>query len=253
MKKLTTYLTITVITFIKIAQAQSKVDSTFISQMMQLAHKRIEAFDLGDTSIWSPYVANDYIISTPTGKIINKAEVMKGFGPPFKGYKDVFNFEDVYLVKEENVVVMSYKIKEHEWWGNNENEVPDLRKTDTYINRGGNWLLLASHETFYPYIKKASAPNWKFYDSYVGQYQLMPSLSYIVSKENNKLMMQENNNTEKIELIPCSDKEFFFKPNIGFFNYGGTEEVFFVKDKSGKIKYLIFKSYGIGIKARKIK
>src|SRR6476646_4950263 len=117
------------------AQSPPNNDTAFKEALMQLAHKRIEAFDLGDTSIWSPYVAYEYIIATPTGKVLTKADVMKSFGPPTPGYKDLFRFEDVHVLKDSNVAVMSYRIKEHEWWGSQDNDVPDLRKTDTYVFR----------------------------------------------------------------------------------------------------------------------
>lgn len=232
------------------AQSQQHVDSTFQKELMMLAYKRIEAFDSGDTSIWSPFVANEYIIATPTGKVITKADVMTGFGPALTGYRDVFRFEDVHIVKDSMVAVMSYRIKEHEWWGNQHNDVPDLRKTDTYIFRNGRWLLLASHETFYPVRRKAVTINPKTLDSYVGKYRVMPSLVYTISKENGKLMIQENTNPEKAELFALSPNVFFSQPDTGFFNEGGVGEIRFV---NGKEKRLLFRRYRATIIAQKIK
>lgn len=242
-------LVIPILIFSK-AQSQQQVDSVFKKDLMQLAYKRIEAFDLGDTSIWSPYVANEYIIATPTGKVITKADVMKGFGPALKGYRDAFRFEDVYVIRDSAVAVMSYTIKEHEWWGSQQNDLPDLRKTDTYILKGGKWLLLASHETFYPIHRKTVTIDPKTYNSYIGKYQVMPSLIYTVSNEKGKLMIRENNSLEKTALFPLSSNVFFSKPNTGFFNEGGVGEVIFTK---GKVDYLIFRRYGVDIKAQKIK
>ncbi len=239
--------------FTEKAQSQQEVDSVFVKELMQLAYKRIEAFDLGDTSIWSPYVANEYIIATPTGKVITKADVMNGFGPPMQGYKDEFHFEDVHVIKESNVAIMSYKIKEHEWWGNQDNDVRDLQKTDTYILKNGRWLLLASQETFYPVVRKAITINPKIYDRYVGRYQVMSGLVYTISKENNKLLIQENANSAKAELLPLSVNTFFSQPDTGFFNEGGVGVVVFVADHKGKITFVAFRRYDAEIKASKIK
>jgi hypothetical protein len=234
------------------AQSRQNVDTVFIRELMQLAHKRIEAFDLGDTSIWSPFVTNEYIIATPTGKVITKADVMHGFGPPMQGYKDVFHFEDVHVIKDTNVAVMSYKIKEHEWWANQDNDVPDLRKTDTYILKNERWLLLASHETFYPVVRKAIPINPKIYDRYIGRYQVMPGLVYTISKENNKLLIWENANSTKAELFPLSNNVFFSQPDTGFFNEGGVGVVVFVADNKGNITSVAFRRYSAEIKTPKI-
>ena len=235
------------------AQSQKNADTVFVRELMQLARERIEAFDLGDTAIWSPYVANEYIIATPTGKVITKEDVMNGFGPPTPGYKDVFHFEDVYVIRDSNVAVMSYKIREHEWWGNQDNDVPDLRKTDTYVLRNERWQLLTSHETFYPVARKAIDINPTIYGRYVGRYQVMPSLVYTISKEKNKLFIQENANPNKVELFPLSANIFFSEPDTGFFNEGGVGVVIFVAGKNGNMKSISFRRYGAEIIAEKIK
>lgn len=253
MKKLFFTASLFLLYFAGTAQSQFSGDTVFVRELMQLAHKRIEAFDLGDTGIWSPYVANEYIIATPTGKIITKADVMRGFGPPTQGYKDVFHFEDVHVIKDSNVAVMSYKIKEHEWWGNQDNDVQDLRKTDTYILKDGHWLLLASHETFYPAVRKAIVINPKIYDQYVGRYQVMPALFYTIFKQTDKLFIQENSNTGKAELFPLATNIFFCQPDTGFFNEGGVGVVVFVTGNKGTGKHILFRRYGTEIKAKKIK
>lgn len=239
--------------FIATAQSQQNADTAFARELSQLALKRIEAFDLGDTSIWSPYVANEYFIATPTGKVLTKADVMNGFGPPTRGYKDVFHFEDVRVVKDSLYAVMTYKIKEHEWWGNQNNDVPDLRKTDTYILRSGRWQLLASQETFYPVIRTPVTINPAIYNAYTGRYQVMPELVYTISREQNKLLIQENANSNKTELLPLSATAFFSLPDTGFFNEGGVGEVVFVTDSKGYVNHILFRRYGTEIKAQKIK
>ncbi|HEX2607334.1 MAG TPA: nuclear transport factor 2 family protein [Flavisolibacter sp.] len=232
------------------AKAQIQVDSIFTSRLVQLAHKRIEAFDTGDTSIWSPYVANEYFIATPTGKIVTKSAVMAGFGPPLKGYRDVFEFEDIYIARDSNLAVMSYKIKEHEWWGKQDNEVPELRKTDTYVFRGNKWLLLASQETFYPVIRKSAKINTTSFKKLIGRYQVMPDLEYSIFVEDEKLWIRENSNPAKTELIPLNDHTFYCLPDTGYFNEGGTGEISF---SNGKRDFLIFKRYGAITKAEKIR
>jgi hypothetical protein len=253
MKKIFLWVSFFLLCLVNVSQSQQNVDTVFVKELKQLAFKRIEAFDLGDTSIWSPYVANEYMIATPTGKVITKADVMNGFGPPTQGYKDVFRFEDIRVIRDSNVAVMTYKIKEHEWWGSQDNDVPDLRKTDTYILRNGRWQLLASHETFYPIARKSIALNPVIYSKYVGRYQVMPSLSYTISIEKNKLFIQENAGLSKAEIFPLSANVYFSQTDTGFFNEGGVGVVVFVTDNKGNVKHISFRRYGTEIIALKVK
>jgi len=195
--------------------------------LMELAHKRIEAFDLADTSLFSPLVDERYFIATTSGPIETKAEVMKGFRPLSLGQTQEFHFTDVHVIRDSNTAVMSYIVIETVNWEKQVQHIQPLRKTDTYILKDGRWRILASHSTFYladPDIIKISS---KSLDSYVGKYQLMPSLIYAITKENNKLMIQEIGQSDKTELLPFASEQFFKK--------GDWQRYLFIKDKKGKV------------------
>jgi len=74
-------------------------------------------------------------------------------------------------------------------------------------------------------------------DTYVGQYQTNPSVVLTVTREGDKLMMQQGSNPEKRELVPESEANFFtredHRPTFGF-----------VKDEGGQIGYLSVKVDG---------
>ncbi len=194
---------------------------------MELTHKRIEAFDLADTSIWSPFVDDRYFIATPSGPIVTKAEVMKGFRPLSPGQTQKFHFTDVHVIKDSNTAVMSYNIIETVNWEHQVEPLQPLRKTDIYILKDGRWKIIASHEKFYLADPEIIKIDPRSLDAYVGQYQLIPSLIYAITKESNKLMIQEVGQPDKTELLPFTHEQFFKK--------GDWQRYWFIKDKKGKV------------------
>lgn len=224
---------------------RSNADPTLERELRKVARERILAFDKGDTTLWSPYVDDAYIIAMPSGGIRTKKRVMQGFRPPLAGYRDVFQFEDVHVRRAGDVAMMSYIIDEYEFWDDQRYDIPKLRKTDTYILRGGRWLILASQETFVPPEHKAVRINPKTYDAYVGRYQLMRSLVYSVTRDGDKLFMQEVGQPDRRELLPESPTVFFSRDESG--------EIIFAKDAKGKVTLLIIRDNGYDINVRKIK
>ncbi|MGI8654116.1 MAG: DUF3471 domain-containing protein, partial [Pyrinomonadaceae bacterium] len=182
--------------------------------------------------------------ATPSGGIITKEQQMQGFRPPLAGYSDVFEFENVQVRRDGDTAVMSYVINEYEHWDNQKYVIPLLRKTDTYILRDGRWLIIASQETFIPAERKAIKINPKIYAAYVGQYQLMRSLIYAVTREGDKLMMQEIGQPNKRELLPETEMSFFSK--------GENGQIVFVKDAKSNVTHLIIRDNNYDIKVKKI-
>lgn len=226
-------------------KASTDSDTNLEQELKKVARERILAFDKGDKDLWSPYVAHGYIIATPSGGIITKEQQMQGFRPPLAGYSDVFEFENVQVRRDGDTAVMSYVINEYEHWDDQKYVIPLLRKTDTYILRDGRWLIIASQETFIPAERKAIKINPKIYDAYVGQYQLMRSLIYAVTREGDKLMMQEIGQPNKRELLPETETSFFSKDENG--------QIVFVKDAKSNVTHLIIRDNNYDLKVKKIK
>jgi CubicO group peptidase (beta-lactamase class C family) len=83
----------------------------------------------------------------------------------------------------------------------------------------------------------------KFYDAYIGQYQLGPNLILTIAKEGDRLMT-EVTGQPKIELFPESETKFFFRVMDAL--------VTFIKDEKGKVTGLIL-YLGGEQRAKKIK
>lgn len=85
----------------------------------------------------------------------------------------------------------------------------------------------------------------KVFDAYVGQYQPNPSTVFTVTREVDKLMVQQG--TEKLELVPESESTFFMRENRQL-TYN------FIKDEKGQVTHLVVQREGRELgRAKKIK
>jgi CubicO group peptidase (beta-lactamase class C family) len=90
-------------------------------------------------------------------------------------------------------------------------------------------------------LKKAIKVNPSTYDDYIGEYELSPDFKLTISREGNKLYVQATGQ-EKFEIFPLSENRFFYKVI--------DAEIFFIKNKKGKVNTLILYQ---GQPAKKIK
>jgi len=82
------------------------------------------------------------------------------------------------------------------------------------------------------------------YDGYVGEYEIAPSFSITITKENNKLMAQATGQP-KLELLPESQTKFFVKE--------AAVQIEFVVEGTGKATSLVLYQGGRQLPAKKIK
>lgn len=226
------------------AQPATNADSNLENTLKRVARERILQFDRGDRRLWSPYVAEGYLIATPTGAIRSRAQVMDGFEPPRKGYHDEFSFEDVHVRRDGDTAVMSYVIDEAEFWDDQKYVVPKLRKTDTFVLRNGRWLILASQETFMPAPYKEVSIDPGTYPQYVGRYRLMHSLAYEVSVRDDRLWLRESDKPHGKVLRPLSRDTFFTE--------GESAQYIFVRDGGGRITHFLIRDNAYDIKVPRV-
>jgi CubicO group peptidase (beta-lactamase class C family) len=84
----------------------------------------------------------------------------------------------------------------------------------------------------------------KTYESYAGDYELMPNFIITVSSEDGKLMAQATGQP-KNELFPTSETEYFLKVV--------DAQVTFVKNEQGQVSQLILRQNGRAMPAKKIR
>ncbi len=96
-------------------------------------------------------------------------------------------------------------------------------------------------------VRTATRVDPKVFDAYVGQYQPNPSVVLTVTREGDKLMIQQGSSSEKRELLPENEANFFTNEN--------RQLTFsFVKDERGQVTHLALQTAGLEIgRATKIK
>lgn len=226
------------------SQPAATTDKNLENTLRRIARERILQFDRGDRSLWGPYVAEGYLIATPTGVIQTRKEVMDGFEPPRDGYHDEFSFEDVHVRRDGDTAVMSYVFDEYEFWDDQKYVVPKLRKTDTFILRNNRWLLLASQETFIPAPYKEVSVDPGTLQQYAGRYRLMHSLVYTVSILNDQLLLKESDKQKPKVLHPLSADTFFAD--------GESAKIIFVRDNQESVTHFLIRDNEYDIKVPRV-
>jgi CubicO group peptidase (beta-lactamase class C family) len=83
----------------------------------------------------------------------------------------------------------------------------------------------------------------KTYDAYVGQYELAPTVTVTVTKEDDRLMVQLTGQP-KVEVFPESETKFFLRVV--------DAQITFVKDDKGQVTHLVLHQGGQDRQAKKI-
>ncbi len=219
--------------------APSTPTSTDEQALRKLDEQTLEAIIKNDRSFFEGLWTDDVLITDKNGKVTTKADVIKNIQPTPPDVKYMFTREDVKIHIYGDTAVVSGRTVGPIQVGTQ--TIPlDERSTDTYVRRGGKWVVVATHTSEIPAARQAAKIDPKVYDSYVGQYQLTPSVVYFMTYEGGKLMgqatFQGKPSGEKKELIPVSETTFVTK--------GGTGETIFVRDDKGKVIHIIFRDNG---------
>ena len=218
--------------------------------LRKLDQQTLEAIIKNDKSFFDALWIADAISTDQYGRVKTKAEVMKNLQPAPSDVKYMFNREDVQVHVYGNTAVVSGRTVGPIQAGGQTININE-RSTDTYVRRGGKWVLVATHVSQIPAERAIAKVDPKVYDSYVGEYQLTPSLIFVITNEGGKLMGQATTygkpSGEKRELLPASETTFFTKWD--------KEEMVFVRDDKGNVTHIVFRNNNNGkeFKVMKIK
>lgn len=107
-----------------------------------------------------------------------------------------------------------------------------------------NGIKMVAKNIKYKEEKVVATVDPKIYDEYVGEYELIPGMSIIITKEDNRIYAQVTGQ-DKYEIFPMSEKDYFYKVV--------DAEISFVKDEKGQVTSLVLHQNGQDMPARKIK
>jgi len=179
----------------------------------ELVRRTQELYDAlvpGNRAPWKKHFADDCVFADEKGRIFDKPKLIADITPLPAGYSGTIKIENAQNRIIGNTAILSYDADETETiFG--QNLKARYHITDTWLQRNGNWQIIASQAHRYyedPAVGKADPK--KFAD-FIGTYELAPGQTRSVTGEGDKLFVERNGKKE--QLLP-ETSELFFRKNV---------------------------------------
>ena len=213
------------IKFLSVATIVSAADVPIAQD--ELVRRTQELYDAvvpGNQAPWKKYFADDCIFADEKGRVFDKQRLIADVTPLPIGYSGAIKVENAESRIIGNAAVLSYDLDEKETiFG--QNLKARYHVTDTWLQRNGNWQIIASQAHRYyedPAVGKADP---KKFTDYIGTYELAPGQTRSVVREADQLFVERNGKKE--ELLPETSEVFFRKGVEGriLFRYASTGKI----------------------------
>src|SRR5712691_177590 len=166
----------------------------------ELVRRTQELYDAivpGNQAPWKKYFADDCIFSDEKGRTLDKPKLIADITPLPLGYSGAIKIDNVQSRIISDTAVLSYDANETEIiFG--QNLRARYHVTDTWLQRNGEWQIIASQAHRYyedPAIGKADE---KKFAGFIGTYELAPGQTRSVTAENGKLFVERNGKKEQL-------------------------------------------------------
>jgi hypothetical protein len=197
-------------------------------ELLRRTQELYDALVPGDQGPWKKYFADDCIFADEKGRIFDKQKLIADITPLPAGYSGTIKIENAQSRIIGNTAVLSYEANESETiFGQNLKERYHI--TDTWIQRDGNWQIIASQAHRYYEDPAVGKADLKKFPDFIGTYQLAPGQTRSVTAEGDKLFVERNGKKE--QLLPETSELFFRK--------GVEGRILFRYAANGKIDALI--------------
>jgi hypothetical protein len=197
-------------------------------ELVRRTQELYDAIVSGNQAPWKKYFADDCIFADEKGRVLDKPKLIADITPLPAGYSGTIKIENPQSRIIGNTAILSYDADETETiFG--QNLKARYHVTDTWLQRNGNWQIVASQAHRYyedPAVGKADPK--KFAD-YVGTYELASGQTRSVISEGDTLFVERNGKKEQL-LLETSDL---------FFRKGVEGRILFRYDANGKVDALI--------------
>jgi Domain of unknown function (DUF4440)/Domain of unknown function (DUF3471) len=197
----------------------------------ELVRRTQELYDTivpGNQATWKKYFADDCIFSDEKDRTLDKAKLIADIAPLPAGYSGAIRIENAQSRIIGNTAILSYDADESETiFG--QNLKARYHVTDTWLQRNGNWQIIASQAHRYYEDPAVGKANPKKFGDFIGTYELAPGQTRVVTAEGDKLFVERKGKKE--ELLPETSGLFFRK--------GVEGRILFRYDGNGKVDALI--------------
>lgn len=207
--------------------AINKSNEAVVERLKRAMQELLDAIAPGDVAVWQKYLAEGCIYTDEEGNVSTKEELLKELKPLPKGYVGSIKMGEPKVLAQDNVIVMSHRDREElELYG--QKLVTWFHLTDTWARqKDGQWKLVAAHVMAIPNERKPIAVSPTKLDEYVGQYQLATDMTYIITREGDKLFGQRTGRAKEELLALCVDT--FYRRGVW------RGEKVFERDAKGKV------------------
>jgi len=196
----------------------------------------------GNQAPWKKYFADDCIFSDEKGRTLDKAKLIADITPMPAGYSGAIKIDNVQSRIIGDTGVLSYDANETETiFG--QNLTARYHITDTWLQRGGEWKIIASQAHRYYEDPGIGKIDPKKLGDFIGIYELAPGQTRSVTAEGESLFVERKGKKE--QLFPETSDLFFRK--------GVEGRVLFRYDDHSKIDALVDRRNNEDVVWRKMK
>jgi len=197
-------------------------------ELVRRTQELYDALVSGNQAPWKKHFAEDCIFADEKGRIFDKPKLIADITPLPKGYSGTIKIENAQSRIIGNTAVLSYDADETETiFG--QNLKARYHITDTWLQRDGNWQIIASQAHRYYEDPAVGKIDPKKFADFIGTYELAPNQTRSVTDEGDKLFIERNGKKE--QLLPETSELFFRK--------GVEGRIFFRYVANGKVDALI--------------
>ena len=179
-----------------------------VPQLLQRqTQELLNAITSGSAAVWERYLDDAVQVTAEDGKLSGKAEMVKDIRPLAAGVSGRIDVTDFHATVHGSVAVTTYISDEHESYHGQQLHC-QYRTTDTWLQRDGQWRLIASQVL----ALKTDPPAVPLSDaqlaSYAGKYLLGDGITYEIRVANGKLEGQRNGRAAEPLLAEAADVLF---------------------------------------------
>jgi hypothetical protein len=204
--------------------------SAVAAELKRATQELMSAVASGDWLVWDKYLDDSVVYTAEDGRTLTKGQLREEMKPLPPGYSGSIEVESADVRRYGDTAIVSHEdLEQEEVFG--QKLVARYHGTDTWVRRGGKWRLVASQVLVRLQDPAPAVVDPKVFDAYVGRYDLSPSVSFIVTRESDRLLGQRTGRAKQ-PLLPESET-IFFVPGAP------RSRKIFVRDAAGKVVRMV--------------
>src|SRR4026207_2095285 len=193
----------------------------------ELVRRTQELYDSlvsGDQAPWKKHFADDCMFADEKGRFFDKPKLIADITPLPAVYSGTSQIQNAQSRIIGNTAILSYDADETETiFG--QNLKARYHITDTWLQRNGNWQIIASQAHRYYEDPAVGKADTKKFPDFIGTYELAPGQTRSVFADHDSLFVERNG--KKDQLFPETPELFFRK--------GIEGRILFRYDKNGRV------------------